>query len=381
MTAVNLKLIAFLLPNLGGGGAERVALTLAKAFIERGHEVDLVVMERSGQLLDAVPPGVRLIELKAKRVRNVVRPLIRYLRERRPDAIQVSMWPLTIMGIIAARASRVPIRVVVSDHVAYSAPFLSLRQLRLLCWSARLAYPLADYRVVVSERAADDLAALTGIARSSLDVIYNPIDVPRQLAPTDEAERAWRGPGPRIITIGSLKSQKNHALLLRAFAKLQHKYAQLVILGDGPLRSGLERLAAELDIVDRVSMPGFRVDPWPYLASADLFALSSDYEGFPLALAEAMHAGLKIVSTDCVSGPSEMLEGGLYGRLVPTGDVDALAGAIDTALAEGHHRDRTADQARELTGFHAIDRYAELMIGGLFGRLAQDHGQVAVGKI
>jgi glycosyltransferase involved in cell wall biosynthesis len=357
------KIIAFLLPNLRGGGAERVALTLAKAFVGCGHEVDLVVMERTGELLDAVPPGVRIVDLEVKRMRSVIPPLVRYVRKRRPDAIQISMWPLTIMGIVAARGSRVPIRVVVSDHVAYSAPFLNSRQLRLLSASTRLIYPFADHRVVVSERAADDLAALTGMARSRFDVVYNPIDVPRTIAPNAEAERAWRGPGRRIISTGTLKPQKNHELLLRAFARLQEKDAQLMILGEGPLRTELERLAADLGIADRVAMPGFRVDPWPYLASAEMFALSSDYEGYPLALAEAMHAGLRIVSTDCVSGPSEMLDGGRFGKLVPVGDERALAEAIEEGFWLPHSPDLVRGRAESVSGAAIADRYLGLLIG------------------
>ena len=363
MTVATPKIIAFLLPSLGGGGAERVALTLAKAFAARGHEVDVVVMEHTGELLDAVPPDVRIVDLGVKRMRSVIAPLVRYLRERRPDAIQISMWPLTIMGIIAARVSRVPMRVVVSDHVAYSAPFLSSRQLRLLSGSARLIYPLADHRVVVSERGAEDLAALTGIARSRFDVVYNPIDVPRTIAPNDEAERAWRGPGRRIITTGSLKPQKNHALLLRGFARLHDTDAQLMILGEGPLRTDLERLAADLGCADRVAMPGFKVDPWPYLASAEMFALSSDYEGYPLALAEAMHAGLRIVSTDCVSGPSEMLDGGRFGKLVPVGDERALAEAMEEGFRLPHSPDLVRGRAESVSGAGVVDRYLDLLIG------------------
>jgi len=363
VTVATPKVISFLLPTLGGGGAERVALTLAKAFIVRGHEVDLVVMERRGELLDAVPSGVRIVDLNVKRMRNLIPPLVRYLRERGPDAIQISMWPLTVTGILAARVSRVPMRVVVSDHVAYSAPFLNSRQLRLLSWSARLIYPLADRRVVVSERGADDLAALTGIARSRFDVVYNPIDVPQPIAATEEAEHAWRGPGRRIISAGTLKPQKNHALLLRAFARMQDRDVQLMILGEGPLRPDLERLVADLGIGDRVAMPGFRVDPWPYLASAEMFALSSDYEGYPLALAEAMHAGLRIVSTDCVSGPSEMLDGGHFGKLVPVSDERALAEAMGEALRLPHSPELVRERAENVSGAGVVDQYLDLLIG------------------
>jgi len=224
-----------------------------------------------------------------------------------------------------------------------------------------LLYPLADVRIACSKTAANDLAHLSGIARDRIEVIYNPISPPKRIASNANVEALWGGKGPRIITVGSLKEQKNHALLLDAIARLENRDAMLMILGQGHLHDRLVQQASELGIDDRMIFPGFSVDPWPYLASADLFVLSSDYEGFPLVLAEAMHAGLKVVSTDCVSGPAEMLDGGRYGRLVPCGDADALAKAIDAALAE--RADPTAIRARAVTmaGPAMIDRYTELL--------------------
>jgi len=319
-----LKRIALFLPNLGGGGAERVALSSAKDLIERGHEVDLVLVRAEGKLLPLLPAQVKVIDLKAPRIFASLVPLARYLRERKPDALHAVMWPVTIIAIIAHRLARSRAILMVSDHVAYSQPFLTARQMSMLRLSTRLLYPRADFRVVISSRAADDLAALSGIARDRFEVIYNPISPPRPIVSNTEVQLLWGESNQRIITVGSLKEVKNHALLLRAFAELRgHPNAKLMILGEGHLRSMLEGLAANLGVADRVLMPGFFVDPWPYLASANLFVLSSDYEGFPLVLAEAMHAGLKVVSTDCVSGPAEMLDGGRYGRLVPCGDVAA----------------------------------------------------------
>jgi glycosyltransferase involved in cell wall biosynthesis len=178
-----------------------------------------------------------------------------------------------------------------------------------------------------------------------------------------EIEAKWGGPGLRVISVGNLHAVKNHALLLDAFARLERKSVRLLIFGDGPLRGQLEQQARQLGIADRVAFPGFAIDPWPYLASADLFVLSSNYEGFPMALAEAMHAGLKIVSTDCDSGPAEMLDGGNYGRLVPCGDANALAAAIDAALDEPADPSRIQRRAAKIAGQAMADRYRELVLG------------------
>jgi len=357
------KRVAIFLPNLTGGGAERVALASAADLAGRGHKVDLLLVEAKGDLLPLVPKGVRVVDLKAHRIVAALPALARYLRDERPDALHGVMWPVTIVAIMAHRLARSNAKLVVSDHTTLSRHVIGSIQRRLLAWSTRLLYPLADVRIAVSNAAADDLAQLSGIARDRIEVIYNPISPPARIASNAKVDALWKGKGPRIITVGSLKPEKQQALLIRAFARLADRKARLMILGQGPLRPSLERLAAELGIAGRVLFPGFSVDPWPYLASADLFVLSSDYEGFPLVLAEAMHAGLKVVSTDCLSGPAEILDGGRYGRLVPCGDADALAIAMKRALAEPADPERVRARAIELTGPSLLRRYEELLLG------------------
>jgi glycosyltransferase involved in cell wall biosynthesis len=355
--------IAFLIPNLAGGGAERVALTVAGALAERGHEMDLVVMEKRGELIDVVPPGIRLFDLKAPRVRNAFRPLVRYLRERRPDAIQISMWPLTFIGVVATRLSGLKVRCAVSDHSVLSDhhprsrhPFMSA--------SIRLSYPLADARIAVSRGAADDLVRLSGLQRSSLQVISNPVEFPAKLERRPEIDALWGTAKKRILTVGTLKPDKDHPLLIRAFAKLPKKLnAGLIIAGDGPWRAQLEKLADEEGVADRIVFPGYVADPWPLYASADLFALSSRQESFGIVLVEALYAGLPIVSTDNV-GAREVLDSGKWGRLVPGRDPAAFADAMVKALDE-----RPVSGAREralaLSGTPSIEQYESLLLGGI----------------
>ena len=358
------KRIAFFLPNMGGGGAERVALASIVDLAGRGHEVDLVLVRAEGELLPLVPPEVHLFDLKSSRIFAALLPLARYLKARRPDALHALMWPVTIVAILAHRLARSRARLMVSDHIAYSKMVRGLRERAMLRWTTRRFYPAADFRIVVSADAADDLAALSGIPRDRFEVIYNPVSPPAIIATNPQVEALWGEADRRIITVGSLKEQKNQALLLRAFAQLRgHPRAKLMILGEGPLRPMLEGLAAELGVADRVVMPGFALNPWPYLASADLFVLSSDYEGFGIALVEAMYAGLRVISTDCRSGPREILDGGRYGKLVPTGDVAALADAIATTLAEPAEPDRMRERAKVLTGPSRLARYADLLLG------------------
>lgn len=358
--------VAFFLPSLGGGGAERVALATANHLAGRGHEVDMLLTEGKGELVALLDPSVRVIELEASRLLAALPPLVRYLRQARPDALQALMWPATIIAILAHRLARSRARLSVSDHTHYSQHFRHIgdpRQLAAFRWTARLFYPRADARIACSAAAAADLADASRLPLGAFTVIHSPVSPPPAVASTPEAEAIWAGARRRIIAVGSMSPVKNHALLLRAVARLDDKDARLVLLGDGPERARLTALADALGIADRLVMPGFVLDPWPFLASAQLFVLSSSYEGSPVALAEAMAAGLRIVSTDCVSGPAELLDGGRFGRLVPCGDEAALAEAMAAAFAAPHDSAAIRQRALSIAGPGAIARYGKVILG------------------
>lgn len=360
------KTIAFVLPNLGAGGAERVAMRLMHSFLEAGHKVHFVLVRKEGELLEQVPPQVEIVDLKATRIRDAVLPLARYLRERRPDAVQARMWPLTIAAIVARRLARSPARLVVSDHVAYSKELAQRPLARaVLRRSIRFFYPMADVRLQVAEAAADDLAALSGLPRQSLEVVYNPVTAPPpDMAPSPEVEALWGDADCRIITVGSLKHQKNQELLIRSFARVRAgRSAKLMLVGTGALLGQLRQLAAELGVAEDVIFAGYAPEPFAYYASADLFVLSSDYEGYPNVLVEAMRCGVPVVSTDCESGPREILDGGRYGKLVPVGDEAALAAAMDETLRRPPAGELLRERAEALSGSTTAQRYLELLIG------------------
>lgn len=359
--------LALLLPDMRGGGAERVALRLIEDFLAAGHDVDLVLLEAAGELLPLVPPAVTVIDLRAPRIRSAIAPLRRYFHERAPYAVQISMWPLTVAGIVAHRLAGSKARLVLSDHIVLTKQYggLGVVGQAFLKWSIRLFYPMADARILVSNQAADDIAELSGIARESVEVIYNPVASGSAGAEADaDLDALWGEADGRIITVGSFKDQKNHKLLIRAFALLRgQRAAKLMILGEGPLRAELEACARAEGVADQVLMPGFTTQPWPYYRSADLFVLSSDYEGYPLVLIEAMRSGLTIVSTDCESGPREILDGGRYGTLVPVGDAEALAEAMAQGLANPIDPALLLARSEALSGQDTSDRYLALMLG------------------
>lgn len=233
----------------------------------------------------------------------------------------------------------------------------------MLRLSLKFLYPRADALVGVSHGVAKNVAEISGLDDARVQTIYNPTPrPPRTDFPADQTDALWLGhKGPRIIAVGRFKAQKNHSLLLRAFAKMQpQSNARLALLGEGELEADLKAEIATLGLQGHVILPGFVVDPSAYYASADIFALSSDYEGFGNVLVEAMHFGLSVVSTDCNSGPAEILCDGQYGRLVPVGDADALAQALLHAIAQPAEAQVIQNRARDFSVENATNAYEAL---------------------
>lgn len=283
-----------------------------------------------------------------------MRPLVKYLRSERPQALQVSMWPLTAVAIVAARLARTNTRVVTAEHSTLTEQYCGSRSMR---WSIRTLYPWADWRIAVSRGSADDLSRLSA---APVGTIYNPI-VP--IGPGPLVTEAWPEARYRILSAGSLKEQKNHLLLIEAMSLLDASVdASLVIIGQGDMQALLQDRVESLQLQNRIRMPGYIVDPSPYFRSADLFVLSSDYEGFGNVLVEAMSAGLPVVSTDCPHGPAEILGQGEFGRLVPRRDAAALAEAMKLALSSEVDGERQRRRAADFGEGVAVDLYLEAML-------------------
>lgn len=359
--------IAVVLPDLGIGGAERLHLTLTREWEALGHRVELVLLRARGGLLEQVPKSVRVVDLGAARIRSLVRPLARYLRETPPDVLLAAMWPVTTLAIVAARMAGYRGRLVVSDHVAYShSPQLRSRARRLIFrHSVRRLYPLADARVAVSAGVADDVVARTGLERSSFRVLYNPAgNGGRARPPAARPSTLQDVHGPIVLSVGTLKPQKDCALLLRAFARLPAELgATLVFVGDGPDRAALATLARSLELGARCRFVGAVLDPDPYYAAADVFVLSSRFEGFGNVLVEAMSHGVPVVSTDCPSGPREILADGDYGMLVPVGDERRMSEAIAEVLAMPSNAEELRRRAGRFAPEAIAREYLEVMFG------------------
>ena len=204
-------------------------------------------------------------------------------------------------------------------------------------------------------------------SRFLIEVVHNPIVTTelRELV-AEPLGHPWFGPGqvPVVLGVGRLAPQKDFGTLIRAFARvIVRRPCRLMILGDGPERASLEAIVAERGLTGSVDLPGWISNPYPYMAHAGVFVLSSRWEGLPSVLIEALFCEVPVVATDCLSGPREILEGGRYGALVPVGDEEALAAAIETALA-GELSPPPAESWEPYEQETVVRRYLEVLVGG-----------------
>ena len=330
--------IAFFLPSLAGGGAERVVVNLAQGMTDRGFPVDIVLAAAEGDLLDQVSPKVRLVDLRAGRVFRSLGPLTSYLRRERPRVVVASISHANVVALWAAKLARQSTPVIVTVHTSLSRAGLKRSRLVHRFWLGlmRIFYPWAASVVAVSRGAADDLARTSGVPRDRVRVVYNPIITPALIAlAREEPDHPWFAPGqpPVILGVGRFTPAKDFPTLVRAFAQVRKQRAvRLMILGEGEGRSELTSLAEQLGVAADVALPGYRDKAPAYMARSALFVLSSAWEGLPTVLIEALAAGTRVVSTDCPSGPREILQDGKLGPIVPVGDVNALAEAMIEAL-------------------------------------------------
>lgn len=333
--------ITLVIASMGRGGAERAVAKLASGLAEKGEQVDLVLARAGGLNLAQLHPAVRVVHLGAPRLAVALVPLARYLRQNRPAVVFSALDYVNVVTILARALSRVPVPLVVSERntLSVAVAHTTRRRTRWMPRLIRWTYPRADAVVAVSEGVATDLVNLCGLRADSVHVLNNPIVTPElERMRAEPVEHPWLRDKttPTVLAVGRFVPQKDFGTLLEAFAMARRsRPARLVLLGDGVLRPDLEEQVNRLGIGDDVSLPGFVANPYPSMAAADVFVLSSRWEGSPGVLIEAMSCGTPVIATDCPSGPRQILDGGRYGRLVRPSDPAALADALVDAL-DGH---------------------------------------------
>jgi len=416
------KHIALFLANLEVGGVQKMLLNLAGAIAAHGHQVDLVVCRMAGPLVDQIPNNVRVVGLKEARTWKgriyalaadpggfwqLLRPvllakkpsrtllylpdLVRYLQRERPATLLSAMPHSNLEALWARRLAGTGTRIVVSEQnmLSHNVAAATKARRRLLPRLMGRTYPEADAIVAASDGVAEDLSVQTGISRHRITTIPNLAVMPEIPEQAKEVlDHPWFAPGsaPVVLGVGRLTRQKDFPTLIRAFARVRaQRDVRLMILGaeKNPIkntqrRNELTDLAAELGVAEDLALPGFVSNPFAYMARAAVFVLSSAWEGFGNVVAEAMACSCPVVSTDCPSGPAEILNHGEFGSLVPVGNDEAMADAILAALETSPDRHRLQTRAAEFSIGPVVERYLKVLDGGTAsqddGAASQDGG-------
>lgn len=361
--------LVLVISSLSSGGAERVMSTLANAWCSRGRDVTILTTHDKGREPDyALDPRVRIVSVdprcrSGERQIRTIRRIRRQIRAIEPDAVISFLSYTNIIVLLALKGMKVP--VVVSERIDPSV----LEASPIWSFLRRLTYPWADILVAQTRSAASRFEPL---APGRVRVIPNPV---LELSADPGADDAVSLVGPTFLAVGRLEPQKGLDVLIRALALVRERAPEwrLVILGEGDSRNELERLVAEHGLGDAAFLPGRVRNPWPWLKAADIYVMSSRREGFPNALCEAMIAGRPVISTDCPSGPAELIEEGRNGLLVAVEDVQALADGMLRLGRDPQLRDRLAAQAKligtkyELTS--VLELWDEALSTALQGRI------------
>lgn len=347
--------ITLVISTLSSGGAERVMSIIANYWAERGHEITLITIDSENSDFYSLDKRIHRIALGLKEdsptkwsaiAKNAKR--LKRLREEikrtKPDVVISFIDRLNVLTLIATRGLSVPI--VVSEHIdPRQLPPLGvwkpLRRLSYL-WASSVVVLTAELKEVVSQF----------VSPKKIYVVPNPA-----IIDTSEPNTVMslKVPSPYIVAMGRLNKQKGFDLLLNAFSLCKNKNLSLVILGEGSERDNLETMIEKMGIKDRVLLPGRVLQPKDILSKAEIFVLSSRFEGFPMALVEAMSCGLPVISFNCPTGPSDIIRDGVDGLLLPAGNVEALAKAIDSLSTNENEKQRLASRAIEVTDRFSLE--------------------------
>ena len=352
----------------GDGGVEKMICNLAQGLLNLGIEVDLLLARAEGKHTAHIPDGARLISLATRHTLSALPGLTAYLRREKPSALLAAKDRAIKVAVLARFLARSDVRLLGRIGTTVSAALETRHPLRRAIWylSMRIFYRFTDGIIAVSEGVARDVMRITSLPADRLPVIRNPVITPKlhRLA-KESAPHPWLDePGTPVITgMGRLTRQKDFATLIMAFARVRKtRECRLIILGEGGQRRAIGTMIRELGIEKDVHLPGFVQNPYSYLSRSSLFVLSSRWEGSPNALTEALALGIPVVSTDCNSGPREILQDGKYGNLVPIGDVERMASAIISTLSNPLPENLLKGAVSEYTVEKAARSYLGLLL-------------------
>jgi glycosyltransferase involved in cell wall biosynthesis len=330
-----LKEISIFLYDLNLGGTEKVMVNLANFLSTHGFQVTILMVGKNSYLQRELLDNIQVISLNKKKIIKSFIPLIRYIRNNKINTFIANVWPLTILTIGAGIFFRgFNKKVLLVEHAnlkrefsGFSSIFRFFQKISIM-----FLYPKSFKVIAVSEGVGNDLIDNKNVPETSMRVIHNPVAIEHNLNPPESKILSeWLNfQGAKLISVGNLKTQKNYPYLLSILAKLKSRnfHFKQLIVGEGPERKYLEDLISSLGLTEDVILAGSLDSPIQLMNKADLFILSSRLEGFGLVLVEALATGTTVVSTDCESGPAEILQDGALGYLAPLENAEKFSEII-----------------------------------------------------
>jgi glycosyltransferase involved in cell wall biosynthesis len=360
--------VLFFISSLSGGGAERVMVDILSHIDKSRIEPTLVLLYPcdNSPYKEYLPEDIKVVVVERKsdsffsKIKQVA-DFIKTVHKEKPRVILSMLTHNNIMAVSVRLIFR--IKVIACEHIILSE-FIKTRGGEKILWFpvsvlVKALYRFADRVIAVSNGIRSDLIEEFNVAANKIQVIYNPVDINRitELSSVPPEHPFFKSDVPVVVAVGRLVWQKGFDTLLRAFnLVIQEMDARLIVIGEGLEKESLEQMVQDFGITDKAFLIGFQRNPYQFLSGADVFVLSSNFEGLPMVILEAIACGTPVIATDCKSGPREILQDGKFGFLVPVGDERALSKAIVTLLKDRALREKFSRVARERTVDFSVDK-------------------------
>jgi len=359
--------ISFILPDVKGGGAQKMIINLANFYAQKGDNINLVLFKKEGPYQNLIDKKVNIINFNKSRSLFVINILRKYLKKEQKHTIISSMYYVNVICLFCNLLNSKKHNMIITERNHFTHRIKAESILHQITFKTLIKklYPTAHHIVGISNGVCHDLKGILGNI-APISTIYNPVisvDYKHKIAENNDNIYP-KNIDIKLITSGRLVAQKDYPTLLKALSYYQKNYNNsfhLVILGDGHLKNKIKSTIDDMNLTNHISFLGFVENPLSYMKQADIFILSSAWEGFGNVLVEALYCGLKIISTNCPSGPAEILVDGKYGILTPVGDKTALAKAINESYKSKIFSQEQKNRALDFT-VDNIANHFELII-------------------